>query len=570
MRLDNLDEIVDPLVLLRGQAYHQEGRVTALEQADAKAWTAEVEGTDLYYVHFKLDSEGDFSCTCTCPYDWGPVCKHVIAVLFAIEEAYPEAFSGEAIQTPQSKSDEVREILESMPHETLVDILVGLAEDDRAISLDIRARFGEGAPDKAVYLRMAREALRLGQDRYGFIDYWGASRAYHGLDSLLSRAGTLLREGRSDRAVPIAQAVLERTAKAYENADDSMGALGDCIGTALNILSEASVHIGEEQRCELFDYCLALAPIDPYCDFGWGWELAGIAADSIASPEERSRCFALLDAMAERRADEGIDLRYHITDHDRETAARIKLSVVEREGGEEAALHFIQDHIHLHPFRQRLIQHHLGREDIFEVKRLCTDWLEEHSAAISADRRYYLDTLLEVAQREKDTAEILRLARALLLDTGDLKYYDLFKETLPGQEWPEALEALIADLEATSRGWSVVPEIYAREGMWKRLLESALQAGEPLLKRYRDMLEPRFPEEISKAYEGIVYTMLERTSDRGTYEHAAEYMHRMAAMGYGEHVEEIIDDLTSTYRRRRAMIEELNKVRPSVSSLDGN
>ena len=36
MRLDNLDEIVDPLVLLRGQAYHQEGRVTALEQAGAK------------------------------------------------------------------------------------------------------------------------------------------------------------------------------------------------------------------------------------------------------------------------------------------------------------------------------------------------------------------------------------------------------------------------------------------------------------------------------------------------------------------------------------------------------
>ncbi len=570
MRLDNLDEIVDPLVMLRGQAYHQDGRVTALEQAGEKTWTAEVEGTDLYDVHFKLDSEGDLSCKCTCPYDWGLVCKHVIAVLFAIEEAYPEAFSGEAIQTPQSKLDEVREILESMPHETLVNILVGLAEDDRAISLDIRARFGEGAPDKAVYLRMAREALRLGQDQYGFIDYWGASRAYHGLDSLLSRAGTLFREGRSDRAVPIAQSVLEMTAKVYENADDSMGALGDCIGTALNILREASVHIGEEQRLELFDYCLALAPIDPYCDFKWGWELAGIAADSIASPEERSRCFALLDAMAERRADEGTGLRYHIADHDRETAALIKLSVVEREDGEEAALHFIRDHIHLHTFRQRLIKHHLGREDMSEVKRLCTEWLEEHSAARSTYRRYYLDTLLEVAQREKDTVEVLHLARALLLDTGDLKYYDLFKETLPGQEWPEALDALIADLETTSRGWSVLPEIYAREGMWKRLLKSALQAGEPLLKRYRQVLEPRFPEEISKAYEGIVYTMLKRTSDRGTYEHAAEYLHRMAAMGYGERVEEIIDDLTSTHRRRRAMIEELNKVRPSVSFLDGN
>ncbi len=44
----------------------------------------------------------------------------------------------------------------------------------------------------------------------------------------------------------------------------------------------------------------------------------------------------------------------------------------------------------------------------------------------------------------------------------------------------------------------------------------------------------------------------------------------MSAMGFGGRVEEIIDDVTSTHRRRRAMIEELNKVRPSISSLDGN
>lgn len=158
----------------------------------------------------------------------------------------------------------------------------------------------------------------------------------------------------------------------------------------------------------------------------------------------------------------------------------------------------------------------------------------------------------------------------LLLDTGDFKYYDLLKETLPDPDWNEALESLVDDLKETSRAHITLPEVYAREGMWERLLERALQAGESLLKRYRQALEPRFPEEISKAYEGIVYTMLERTSDRGTYEHAAEYLHRMSAMGYGRRVEEIIDDLTSTHRRRRAMIEELNKVRPSVSSLNGN
>lgn len=562
MRLDSLDEIVDPLVVLRGKQYHLDGRVVTLKRAGNNEWRAEVEGTDLYEVLVEWDSEGEFSCECTCPYDWGPVCKHVIAVLFTIEEAQPDIFTGEAIQMQPSRSEQVRTILEGLSHEALLDILVGLAEDDRGISLDLRARYGEDAPDKVVYLRMAREALRLGKGRGGFIDYWGASRASDGLDSLLSRAETLLREGLAGRAVPIAQAVLETTAKAYENADDSIGGLGDCIRVALSILAKAGRQIGEEQRRELLEYCLTLTPIGPYCDYGWGWDLAGIAADLIARPEERIRVFALLDAMAERRADEETGLRYRIADHDREAAAIIKLSVIEREDGAEAGLRFLQDHIQLHAFRGRLIQHHLERGEYEQVKRLCMERLEEHASTKPGYRRQYLDTLLEVAQREKDTSEILRLARVFFLDTGDFKYYDLIKETISGQAWPEILGDLIADLKPTSRGWVVLPEIYAREGMWERLLESALRVGEPMLERYRDVLEPRFPVEVSKAYEGIVYEMLERTSNRGVYAKAAEFLRRMTAMGYGERVEEIIDDLTSTHRKRRAMIEELEAVRP--------
>jgi len=562
VRLDSLDEIVDPLVVLRGKQYHLNGRVVALERAGEREWTAEVEGTHRYTTQVELRSEGEFSCACTCPYDWGPVCKHVIAVLFAIECAHPEVFTDESIQIPPSRSEQVRTILEGLSHEALVDILVRLAEDDRQISLDLRARFGEEAPDKAVYLCMAREALRLGQDRHGFIDHWGASRAFHGLHSILARAKALLQDGKGDRAVPIAQAVLEATANTYDYADDSIGLLGDSIGMALNILAGAGGRLEEHERRALLDYCLALAPVEPYCDYDWGWDLARIAADLIDSPEDRSRVFELLDSMAERRADEETGLRYPIADGDRERAALIKLTVVEREGGEEAALRFIREHIHLHPFRQRLIRHHLERGEIAQVKRLCTEWLEKHVSTWPGYRRPYLDTLLEVAQREEDAPEILRLARALFLDTGDLEYYDLIKSTLPSQAWPETLESLIADLKATSRAWSKLPEIYAREGMWERLLESALQAGEPLLERYRDMLEPRFPEEVFKSYEGIVYEMLERTSNRGVYAKAAEFLRRMTAMGYSERVEEIIDGLTSTHRKRRAMIEELEVVRP--------
>ncbi|MDF1500065.1 MAG: hypothetical protein P1P76_06330 [Anaerolineales bacterium] len=558
MRIEELDEFVDELVLRRGEDYHHEGRVLSLERTGEDTWRAVVEGTERYEVHIECDADGEFAGGCSCPYDWGPVCKHVIAVLFAIEELDPEAIHGDAIQTPDAKSEQVRAILEQLPREKLLDMLVELAENDRAISLEIRARYGERGPDKAAYVRMAREALRMGENRRGFIDYWGVTRAFEGLNALLSRAHDLLRAGQPEASVSIAQAVLETTAQAYENADDSIGLLGDGIDSALRLLGEAGSQLPQELRSELFEYCLDQAPLEAFCSFGWQWDLTGLAADLIASPEERDWLFGLLDEMAGPSPEP----YSYGADHNHECAAWIKLSVIEREDGEEAALRFIQEHSHLHAFRQRLIEYHLEQGELAEVKRLCVEWLETQPHDWRGVRRYYLDTLLEVAIQEDDSPEVLRLARTLLLESGKLKYYLLIKETVPEQDWPGTLDSLIADLKASSRGWSTLPEIYAREGMWEALLELALESGELTLARYREALEPRFPEQISRAYEEIVYRMLERTSDRGTYAEAAGYLRRMIAMGYGEQVNKIIDDLIGTYRRRRAMIEELEAVRP--------
>jgi hypothetical protein len=205
----------------------------------------------------------------------------------------------------------------------------------------------------------------------------------------------------------------------------------------------------------------------------------------------------------------------------------------------------------------------MERGDLAEAKRLCGDWLETQPQYWRGVSRYYRDRLLDIARHENDTPEILRLARALLMESGELKYYLLIKDTVPEGDWPRTLESLRKELKESSRARSALPEIYAHEERWEALLEHALEYGETTLARYRDALEPRFPEQVSKAYEQIVYAMLERTSDRGTYAEAAGYLRRMIAMGYGEQVHKIIDDLIETYRRRRAMVEELEAVRPN-------
>lgn len=560
VRLDDLSDIVNEQVLQRGQHYYREGRFRSLVQTGEVAWKAAVEGTERYQVLIESDSEGEFTCECTCPYDRGPVCKHVIAVLYAVEEVSSETSVAGVIQTPESKSEQVQAILEELPHEKLLEMLVELAENDRSISLEIRARHGRAAPDKAAYGRMAREALRMGQNRHGFVDYCGVTRALEDPNALLSMASEILRAGHPEAKVPVAQAVLETTAQAYENADDSIGLLGDWFDIAFKLLGEAGSQLPREMRRELFEYCLDQAPLEAFGNHSWDWDLTTLAAGLSTSQEERPRLFAMLDELAERWAS---GQRDYAADYDRAQAAQIKLAVVEREDGEEAALRFIQEYSHLHAFRQRLIDHHLEQGDLAEVKRLCVDWLETRSPDWRGIRGYYLGTLLEVARHEDDNPDVRRLARTLLLESGELKYYLLIKDTLPEGDWPEVLEALITDLKGTSPAWPVLPEIYAREAEWEALLELALESGEIMLARYRDTLEPRFSEQISRAYEGIGYRLLERASDHGTYAEAAGYLRRMAAIGYSEDVSKIIDDVIGTYRRRGAMLEELEAVRPS-------
>ena len=272
----------------------------------------------------------------------------------------------------------------------------------------------------------------------------------------------------------------------------------------------------------------------------------------IATEEERTEVFAMLDRMAGRRKDRA-------EKYDQEQAALIKLSIIERDNDEQARLAFIQQHVHLHTFRQLLIAHRFEQSELSEVKRLCNEWLETRASHTPGWVSTYLGFLLEVAQREGDENEIIRLARELFFDTGRFEYYDLLKKTVPRARWAATVRGLSDEAERQPRGYHLLPELLVREEMWDALLALVKQHNS-LVEQYRKHLEPRFPAEMCQLYEQMVFKMLERTSDRGTYATAAEYLRRMKSMGQGQRVEEIIELIVSTYRNRRAMIEELRSV----------
>src|SRR5690606_20415125 len=73
-------------ILQRGKAYYEDGHVESFEEVENGAWIATVIGSEDYFVDIEFSKRGTVTdYQCDCPYD-GDLCKHVVAVLYAIRD----------------------------------------------------------------------------------------------------------------------------------------------------------------------------------------------------------------------------------------------------------------------------------------------------------------------------------------------------------------------------------------------------------------------------------------------------------------------------------------------------
>ena len=65
----------------RGKEYYYSGMVDSVVRRGNRLF-AEVLGSEENPYHIGIAfQEDDFNASCTCPYDWGGYCKHIVAVL---------------------------------------------------------------------------------------------------------------------------------------------------------------------------------------------------------------------------------------------------------------------------------------------------------------------------------------------------------------------------------------------------------------------------------------------------------------------------------------------------------
>ena len=100
--INEFEQHIDEDILKRGLQYFKKGYVTQVDELSGGEYEAVVEGSETYIVNLTLQHGVITQQDCTCPYDWGPVCKHEVAVMFYLQQE-------ELGLTPTSKKQTVPE-----------------------------------------------------------------------------------------------------------------------------------------------------------------------------------------------------------------------------------------------------------------------------------------------------------------------------------------------------------------------------------------------------------------------------------------------------------------------------
>ena len=132
LTLDNFEQSVESKIVERGLNYFKGGDVARLEKVADGEFSALVLGSDRYEVFIKLDGKTISKHECDCPYDYGDVCKHKIAVFYAIRR-------GDFSDT----GDKLNSLLENLHDSALRRFVSNLLKKDRNFRQEFLREFDE-------------------------------------------------------------------------------------------------------------------------------------------------------------------------------------------------------------------------------------------------------------------------------------------------------------------------------------------------------------------------------------------------------------------------------------------
>ena len=562
--LNQFEQYIDETILKRGLQYFKSGRVNQVEEISPGKYEAIVEGTEDYTVQLTLKNGIISEYTCDCPYDFGPVCKHVAAVIFYLQQdvldlnkKQKRTKTNQTAKPAKRKTvaQQVEELLEKTTHDELKQFVREKTEENARFRNLFLSSFAQYNTDesKELYVKQVKSILKTASDRHGFID-WSASRQVgNAIDNLLKSAQKQIDNHNYKSAFFICTAVMEQMNEALEYSDDSNGDIGGSIEVACEMLyTIAQMQPTEEIRKLIIEYCFTALDKQIYSGWDWHIEILRLAALLLKTEDEIERIFKQIDKVQR-------------SDYEKEKAQTIKYEILLKTKGENAAEIYLEQNITNSTLRQEAIQKALEKRDFEKAISIAKDGISYDLKGRPGLAKKWYDWLLKIAQAQNDSEKIIEYARLLFIDNfmNEQDYYQILKKHVKPEEWSEFVEAMIQDI-TTKKRWpdmNLIAGIFIKEEWWDRLLELVKMSPDlKTIDNYEKYLSKNYTNEIVELYANEILSYMENNMGRGHYQNACRYIRKIIKLGAREKANEIISYLRNEYPKRKALMEELNKI----------
>lgn len=495
----------------RGKEYLDSNAVIDIQKR-GNTLVSEVEGSnyDPYIVKVELDNNSIISTSCTCPYDWGGICKHIVAVLLnyihkpELVKEQPTISELLANLNEAELRELLADLLESKPH--LIDHV-----ETRIASISIsrlKTQSASDSPHKPLMIdlsllkKQAKQILK-NSARRGYYDHYDYEDDYVDISEqfmeLFDKAKPMLEAGEANNALLILDAVMETFIDLWSDDEGYYDDISDMLDQVSLLFTEAILSLElsasekknwktklTEWQDKMSDYISSDSLEAPLTALEQGWDY----------PPLKSVLDGNITGQGEWEMDE--DGEYPDYAHDFNV---IRLRVLERKGLNQEYLYLAEAEGLTEYYLTMLVKLGRSKEAVqyalqhgllpYEAiifcnalvdKALIEDALKIADHALNAkvqdeasvrDNNFLLLArwLRDNGQKQANMELALKGAEAAFKYSFDLKDY-LSVESIakPADQWEQLKTDLLAQLKKKASGDQKV-DIYLHEGMHKEIIE---------------------------------------------------------------------------------------------------
>lgn len=581
MTLQDFEKQIDPVILKRGKEYFNNDSVEFLKEIKKGYWTANVSGTDDYTIEIEVGSKESIKLySCDCPYDYGDICKHIVAVLYAISEEkstdiLPKSANIEKVTKQRKLSFDV--LLNKIELREYQDFIKQYSQINKNFKDQFELYFSEKNESfdlEKKYVEIIKKTIKKHISR-GYIDYLASNKLGKELNQYLDVAKQYVSKNNYRDATVLYQIIIKEVIKVVEYCDDSSGYVFENVNEAISNLAEMiNAPVSFDFKEKITDFLKQELKDKIYFDYGnFGYDLTEIYATFSIKTDRKEDFIQYLDSKIQFAKN---------VDFDRAFFIKTKISYLLNIGNNDEVKRIIQQNLDIPDIRNIEIDGNIENQDYELAKKLISEGIKiaetkRHSGTVFQFEK----KLLAIAVLEKDIQLERYFSRKFALgQTLDSNYYKQWKSTYLEAEWIQTIEEVISTVtkkindtvknhvlhnynSLNSNLLYRLGPIYIQENYWDRLL-ALVQKQENLVTilSYYPYLLKTYPNELLDTIIPLFEKEADKSDGRSQYKDLANKM-KSIIKDYPKEKERIFEvarKLKKKYPRRPAMIEELDKL----------